>query len=93
MQQLNMMFVFPKTSKKAYLIHKHDTFAMKNNRKFDVLSRMPRKSKRALGVGMYMKTRTPHQNQTKIRRVLSLPEFLFFPGAVCFLKRKEERKN
>lgn len=83
----------PKTTKKPYLIHKHDISAIRNNSKFDILVRMPRKFKRTLGIGMQMKTRTPHQNQIKIRKLLSLPEFLFFPWSNVFFKKERREKE
>lgn len=94
MQQLKYAAYVPPrlVGKPLYVIHKHDTFAMRQNRKFDILSRMPRKSKRALGIDMQMKTRAPHQNQTKIRKILSLPEFLFFPQGNLFFKKERREK-
>ena len=53
-------------------------------------------SKRALGIDMQMKIRTPHQNQTHWKRTHHLPEFLFFPqGQSVFQKgkRKESLKK
>lgn len=55
-----------------------------------------KKSKRALGIDMQMKIRTPHQNQTHWKRTHHLPEFLFFPqGQSVFQKgkRKESLKK
>lgn len=88
-----MMFVVLMTSKEDCLIHKHDTFAVKSNWKFDILSRMPRKCKRAWGIGMNTKTRTTHQiRQNSGKYSVSLNSYSS-PRALCFLKRKEEEKD
>ena len=82
----------PHNTKEACLIHKHDTFAMKNNKKFDILSRMPKKRKRAWSIGMNTKTRTPHQIRQKSGKHSFSLNSCSSPRALCFLNRKEEER-